>query len=148
MRASISAMPSDPYQFDSNAYSGEDEAPSSRQAPDRQADQPWWERSGFASYEEYIQQLEEEQDRFLPRSGESRRKINAAQLPGGGPPPMGATRSKTTRQVNCRLTEERFEQLGTLAEDYGVTVASMARLLISNAVIRAMQDRPPRGRGA
>jgi hypothetical protein len=56
------------------------------------------------------------------------------ELPSAGLPEPGRTPSPHVRQVNVKLSPEMFGELERLADEYGVTRSTMARMLITRGV--------------
>ncbi len=133
------SMDSEDYSMDSEDYSmdSEDHSP----GEDSAETAPWWRKAGYASLEE----VAEEQDRLWESWGYRTRAAPAEMpqtvLPEARVPPRGRTRDPRARQVNIRLLVETYEELERVAEDYGVTTTTMARMLVSNGVLLARRSR-------
>jgi hypothetical protein len=156
-----------PTDTDGNPSSAEPPDVSSESEADRKESE-YWERRGFSSLEEFLEETEADWDRvngrtpppplrsvdgrpptildiLTRRRKPPRSELPIAEIPEANPPrPRRATTK--VRQVCVKLTDEGYESLAEAAAIYGVRPSTLARMLVhrgAGAVIEANGRRDP-----
>ena len=101
---------------------------------------PHWKRAGFASFQDYMDYLRRQQRIYDPTPLRGT-QVPAAELP-TTPEPRRPGPLLRDRQVNVKLRAHEHDELGRVAQLYGVPPATLARLLVVRGV-RAVLDREP-----
>ena len=101
---------------------------------------PFWKRSGFESFQAYLDEQERLRDLYEPRRS---RRRSFAELPrdelGELKVPRNPPRS---HQVNVKLRIAEWFDLCEAARDFGVAPSTLARLLVSRG-IEVLASREP-----
>jgi len=99
--------------------------------------QEWWARAGYPSFQAYLQELDESQDKMFGR----RKPRSELPTPGLGSPeaPARGAAGMKTRQVCLKISERDYEELSEAAAMFSARPTTLARMLVRRGV-RAIID--------
>jgi hypothetical protein len=106
----------------------------------------WWERAGFASFEDALAHNEQQWDRIMGRPVRDLNGLSVEEILFSEPirRPKVARRRVRERQVGVKLTAEDYSALVKAARRYGVPPSTLARIFIvrgTQAALERDQDR-------
>jgi hypothetical protein len=132
----------DGYPADTDGYPGSAERP--------EAD-GWWVGYGYSSFEEYLEELEENHRRVWGRPKRRRSELPSPTLGNPEVPRTGRVAGRKSRQLCLKLSEQHYAELASAADSYGVKPTTLARMLVRkgvNAIVEMDEARDSKGLSA